>query len=302
MRLPTNYFMFGFFIVFVIISCIFPFSFSLAAVIWQENFDEITDGWNCNGLLPEGWESVSSCQNDSYNNAHHYSMEVTSLGARSGNSMKVYRRYGFPANRDTFSEANIHAGATRDVYIRYYMKLPVGLAVSNMEYIKQFVIKTNAGTWVYLNFNADDGTWASQARYQILANSTTWYTLLKNSELIALQDGKWHCYEIRLQLNTTGSRNGILQFWVDGVPHNVCDWDGSNCTILGKTNIDWGASTSDFFSDYSFGIGNRGSATTFQTAWQAFEFDDITISTTYVGPDGSGNNQPSAPTGLKVMD
>ncbi len=42
--------------------------------------------------------------------------------------------------------------------------------------------------------------------------------------------------------------------------------------------------TTDYLRKTSFGTGNRNNGSSFQDDWQAIEFDDVALSTTYVGP------------------
>jgi hypothetical protein len=81
-------------------------------------------------------------------------------------------------------------------------------------------------------------------------------------------DGNWHCLEFQIGLN-----NRTLRFWLDGnlrYENTSFNWDKNrDQTITGLGH---------------FGFGNYSSNYTWQSSWQAAEFDDVVISTTYVGP------------------
>lgn len=104
-------------------------------------------------------------------------------------------------------------------------------------------------------------------------------------------DGQWHCWETRVKLNTTGHSDGIIQFWLDGT------------LIKSITNACFGANDNSVFTAApGVGMGNSDSQG-FQNSWQAIEFDDYVISTTYIGPVGNpplNDPTPSPPTGLKI--
>ncbi len=98
--------------------------------------------------------------------------------------------------------------------------------------------------------------------------------MLDNAGLRAIWDGNWHCIEFQLGLS-----NNVLNLWVDGV------------LAYSSANYTWSA-TGFFDFIQHFAIGNVGDGSAWQNSWQAIEFDDLVISTTYVGP---GDFVPPSP-------
>ncbi len=271
---------------FITIMLILIPSVSLSAVIFSESFDNIPSGWNCSQYVPVGWASLSACGSATYGGVTHYGGEITS-GGRTGNSLKAWKQGQFPGDASYYGLLNYDFGADRyrDVYMRWYMKIPPGFNMTGFDYLKLWRWNFGSGgsydKEIYLNFlQRHNGTtfWGDAHIGVYKANGDNeWAVMLENSDLPT--DGQWHCYEWRVQLNTTGSSNGVLQFWLDGV------------LKYSATNVNYGATTTDYLRRTSLGTGNRNSGSAFQTGWQAIEFDDYVLSTTYIGPDGS----PPAP-------
>ena len=249
------------------------------AIIFSDNFDAVFSGWNCYDDTPPGWSGVSDCGSASYGGVTHYGGEITA-GGRTGNSLKSWKQGQFPSDASYYGLLNYDFGTDtyRDVYMRWYMKIPPGFNMTGFDYLKLWRWNFGAGVSydkeIYLNFNAEipPDDW-SNAQVQVYnANGDgQWATMVTVADLP--RDGQWHCYEWRVQLNTTGSSNGVLQFWLDGV------------LKYSATNVNYGATTTDYLRRTSLGTGNRNSGSAFQTAWQAIEFDDYVLSTTYVGCD-----------------
>jgi len=84
-------------------------------------------------------------------------------------------------------------------------------------------------------------------------------------------DGQWHRYDIRAKLNTTGTANGVVEFWFDGVKkYSATD---VNFKLSGSNSIGWNA----------FMIGGNHQ-TDFPAGEQWYAIDDVVISTTPI-PD-----------------
>ncbi|MEK7634842.1 MAG: hypothetical protein AAB446_00175 [Patescibacteria group bacterium] len=126
-----------------------------------------------------------------------------------------------------------------------------------------------------------------------------------------LFDGGWHSWEINYSLNSSiGTSDGKHRFWLDG--NLIYD---SNTHNGGIPFGDVGAQASPRKGFRFFALGgnnnnlwNASCTGTDCEQWRAF--DDVVISTTYVGPDytiGGGTpppvdtTAPSAPTGVAVQ-
>jgi hypothetical protein len=105
-----------------------------------------------------------------------------------------------------------------------------------------------------------------------------------------IQDNSWHCVEFRIKLNTPATADGIVQAWVDGVQ------------VYSKTDVKWSNANLNnitYFSRTGIGIGNVSNEPWDMTEWTAIAFDDVVVSTEYIGPIRSP--YPAAPSGLKII-
>lgn len=108
-----------------------------------------------------------------------------------------------------------------------------------------------------------------------------------------IERSKWYTLEVHIGTNTDGASNGIFEMWIDGVQvanrGNVVyriPWDGSVGT------------------DPTYGINfvmlsqyiNSGAPRA-----QDIFYDDIILSTTYIGTRGSDTVPPAIPTGLRLQ-
>lgn len=108
-----------------------------------------------------------------------------------------------------------------------------------------------------------------------------------------MQRARWYTVEVRRRLNDNGD-NGIFQMWIDGVQMfnytNVryrTPWDGS------------------FGSDFAYGTNfimisdYVGGGVSSQN--QSVFYDDIRMSTGYIGANGPGVTLPAAPRNLRIV-
>ena len=180
------------------------------------------------------------------------------------------------------------------------MKLPSALNIANFDnYLKLWRFNTSSGKEYHLNFGKRSGTGSLQAvgDLRVLDTISPAQQVLNAGSIP--WDNKFHCYEFHIKLNTSGRADGILEFWLDGV------------RFYSNSNYNFNASTSDYFVFLQhFSVGNRDSeSSNWQNTWQAFEFDDLVLSTTYVGADGvaptpdpSPNpTAPNPPSGLRII-
>jgi hypothetical protein len=123
---------------------------------------------------------------------------------------------------------------------------------------------------IYFNINTFE-PWTSR-KFNFGSAVFGWYTLGDATWLPA--DDEWHCYEFRLKLNSAAAvADGIATVWLDGVQkgtNTAINFDGVSGSVFTTTNL---------------GTGNSGTIT-WQSSWQAFEFDDYVLSTEYIGPVG----------------
>ena len=250
---------------------IFSASLSYSAVIFSDNFDNHPTTCHTGGDVPYGWsmwyENDISTTRDSIT---HYAGEIGVPGrGGTGKSLKIWRHSDWPA-------MNHYSGGLRydfpadhsNIFVRYYQKIPIALTLFASDYLKSWRFNTTGGYGeIYLNFRVGDvagdmrtlGTWG-------IFDGNGWTTVLDNAGLRAIWDGNWHCIEFQLGLD-----NSTLRLWVDGV--------------LQYSNPSYSWSATGYFDFIQhFAIGNVGDGSAWQNSWQAIEFDDLVISTTYVGP------------------
>lgn len=274
-----------------LVICVFVVSSMLwsacafAEVIFQDNFDanctgnvcySRAAGW-CTEYYPAGWDQwyCEDSQPVTAGGATHYGGEISSPGrGGTGKSFKVWR-YGTAYPNYTGALLKTLSSSAQNLYVRWYMKIPTAMRMNGChEYQKLWRFNTSRGQ-IYLNIN---NGW--QNGVMQVYDETEWTTILNNSQLLALMDGNWHCVEIQLGLN-----NSTLRTWIDGV------------LTYSNTSKNWHGNTNATFNNYfqHFGFGNRGSSCSWQLSWQAAEFDDLVLSTTYVGPDGGGGDDNIPP-------
>ena len=95
--------------------------------------------------------------------------------------------------------------------------------------------------------------------------------------------GAWICYELLVQMNTPGSRNGRVAVWQDG--SLVADWQNVRFRDVDTVKID----------QIQLENGGQGSSQV-NDKW----YDNLVIATSYIGPMGSGGVVPKPPTDLRT--
>lgn len=99
---------------------------------------------------------------------------------------------------------------------------------------------------------------------------------------VAPARGEWICYEVLVQLNTPGVRNGRVAVWQDG--DLIGDWQNVRFRDVSSVKID------------QIQLENGGQGSSQQNyKW----YDNLVIATSYIGPMSSGT-VPKPPTNLRV--
>jgi len=267
--------------IYVLLFVIFTTSETFPATIFSDNFDSHADTCHTGGAVPSDW--TMWYENDTYtsrDSVTHYSGEISSPGrGGTGKSLKIWRHSDWPPmNNYSGGLRYDFAGNYSNLFIRYFMKLPTSLSFHGSDYIKSWRFNTTGGSGeIYLDFRQENGGLDMRAEGSWgIYDGGPWVTVLDNTRFREIWDGNWHCIEFQLGLS-----NRTLKLWVDGI------------LIYSDTNRSWSA-TGYFDSIQHFAIGNCGDGGVWQDSWEAIEFDDLVISTTYIGP---GDYMPSpAPT------
>ncbi|MCP4585314.1 hypothetical protein [Pseudoalteromonas sp.] len=304
---------------YLLIMFVILFSFSAySGVIFEEDFDTTT--WPDDYDFPTGtpseyddscpncggageWDHAQGEESGEYDSVTHYSGEVTSPGREGADdrSFKAWRGGGnildveVGNSKFAYRDSNFHSH--RDIYNRWYMKIPTTFTLAegscNMNYWKlwryQFDVNVaGASNQIYFNINGGSFTGAD---IEITGTQTgDWITLV---EVDDVNDGAWHCYEIRIKLNTEGNSDGIVQFWFDGELE------------VTETGLDYDANDNEYFSRTALGFGNNGARDCtpdgeFQTAWAAIEFDDYVLSDEYIGLSGAEEEEEEETSSIAV--
>lgn len=96
--------------------------------------------------------------------------------------------------------------------------------------------------------------------------------------------GVWICFEVMVQLNTPGSRDGRVAVWQDGAL--IADWQNLRFRDVDTVKID------------EIQLENGGQRSSQQNdKW----YDNLVIATSYIGPVGAGSVAPRPPTNLRII-
>jgi hypothetical protein len=259
-----------------------------ATIIFQNNFDSSPDT-HTGSSIPSGWDEwyASGGTQATVGGVTHWSGEISSPGRGGGKSLKMWRSGTFFEDYTGALAAGTTTHfnpTTNDIYIRWSMRLPSGISAdfsnAGSTYQKLWRLNTQGGNGeIYLNINTYDGnSFPADAALQLsvgdafydpdLGYDTVWATLLPPTAMAPLFDGQWHSYELHI-----GTTTNTLECWVDGISkYRKTDFPIAQQNVL--------------FIQH-FGMGNRASGTVMQSSWQAWEFDDLVISDSYIGPVGS---------------
>ncbi len=157
-----------------------------------------------------------------------------------------------------------------EIWMRWYIRFPLGFAWNPMHYLKLAYLSTTGHTSCGVM-----GLQVDKIYYYDIYCGTGyggntpvpnhgWNWIMGGD----IGDGLWHCYEMHLKMNTpAGTNNGIIESWVDGIKV----LDGSNVNFCGGT-----------FTSIALNVNqdspNNGGCT-------YVDYDDIAISNTgYIGP------------------
>lgn len=186
--------------------------------------------------------------------------------------------------------------AKNEVYHRWYMKIPTPAQFDKntsgckmWRYIlREYGYSGGYSGEIYLQL-AHWSNRISDGDMSLLVSITgAMWKLKHNADQM---DDKWYSHEIRIKLNSPGNNDGIIQYWFDGVLEK------------NYTDINFGMDSSQPLGIHKFGvgIGNCDNPPWDQTEWSAIAFDDVVVSTNYIGPISSDTTPPAPPTGVTVI-
>ena len=159
--------------------------------------------------------------------------------------------------------------AKREIYHRWYMKMPSsfnkpGPGIKFWRYLTRPNGQTSHVT--YLNICTD--TTLQKGVLCVLPDAMARFDLVNVS---SFSDGNWHSHELRLKMNNPGQSDGVIEYWLDGVRK------------YRNIRVAFGYASDEAWTRFGVGIGNVGDEPWNMIDWTAVGFDDVVVSTSYVG-------------------
>lgn len=252
---------------------------ALAEIIWQEDFDGYDANWSCsNGGCtgPTGFDS--SARGDQSTSASP-DIEITTSAEWSdpgGTNKRGYRVHIYSGTSGTCCENVLRKSMSfgTDFYLRFYTRYSTN-RMGN--YWKQFRFFAS-GSQVLIFEPKYRYSWG-ETRLNLTNASGSESSVTQWVFSDEYTANTWICVE--LFINQT---NDEWTVWVDGENKGTYQWPFSRQNAI--TRIEVG-----------------GNQTTASGGDHTMDYDDIVISTTYVGPGepGGGNQPPSPPQGLTIL-
>lgn len=208
-------------------------------------------------------------------------------GHKSSNALYAYK--GRPLGNGYCSEDNhwfYGSDIKTEIYHRWYMKMPPAsqfdkvLGVGSCKLWRYMLHANGVSRYgqLYLNFHNSKRLSTTQLT---LFGGKGLFFFLKNTR--EFNDDQWHCHELRIKLNSKGNKDGIIEYWFDGV----------KAQSYTKINFRYDDRQPIAIHRFGVGMGNCSDEPWDQTQWSAIAFDDVVVSTEYVGPtDGGGSSPP----------
>jgi hypothetical protein len=143
-------------------------------------------------------------------------------------------------------------GGTKEPVQRKLMWVQDGTGGSNWSF---FIASDSQNGGIPLRFSTNANTYVP---------AFTWWNLA------TLNYDQWYCLELEVKLNTPGSADGVVNFWVNGNQ------------VLNKTDVNLRGSYTTGAGCISF--GRQSNRYNYDPIDEYRYWDDIVISTSYVGP------------------
>jgi hypothetical protein len=259
-----------------------------AEVIFQDDFESDPSDWACTDGTLSNWSAgFGYCGTvDGFG-------DVWKMGAgrNGGNAVYSLKKGGLAPNGSGLyylsgytSEASrwlMGDDVKTEIYHRWYMKVPPANAY-NKEATSGFKF------WRYITrengyigspsifLQGPTGGDFADGNLQILNNGidNDGSSYLPLTAISNFNDGEWHCHEIRIRIQSaSGTPDGLIQYWLDGVltaTHTGLDFStGTPNQAIHRLGVGIGNTTED--KDW------------YQTEWSAIAFDDVVVSTEYIG-------------------
>ncbi len=282
------------------LSIIFAFSLFFAPangfseMLFQDDFESDSSNWSCGSGQLSKWDN--GWMECGYTAGFGFEWKM-GPGRNGGNAVYSWKKNilalsGYRSESMKWFEGT---SVKREIYHRWYMKFPskIDKVISDGFKFWRYVLRANGNSGppeIYLNMNPGSGSRiiGSPGFAISFADTSGWIVLPSPN----WRDGNWHCHELRMKLNDSGQSNGILQYWMDGVLR------------YSNTSLDWKARDVNNcgFHRFGVGIGNTTESNAFEmTDWTGIGFDDVAVSTSYIGPGGD-TGSPAPPGNLRIIN
>jgi len=280
-----------------------------AEVLWQENYDGITERKTASissvaapqkihGAQMDWLAWVGILTTDTYDEETHPTGEIAGPGrGGAGQCLRIWKRNGIWKDYHGYMNYELSeeefANHYRELYCRMYIRLPVGMACANAvsSKINRYYWGSSQGDTTKGEFHfVLGGNWPS-GRLLLITPGADGTTSYQTAAEMGIADGEWHCYEIYLKAPTPGQADGVASLWIDG-EKAADDYQGD----FDGTFAD-GEYISRLLTPALGNITGESATWNFPTSgWYCIEFDDFVVSTSYIGPD----DPPSGTTTIRA--
>ena len=262
-----------------------------AQVIFQDDLEADSPSWKCTSLSNQlsRWDAGTGACESTEGFGPEWKMGP---GRNGGNAVYSWKKSGVPNGYRSESRKWLYGDDIKtEIYHKWYMKVPPAY-----EYNKD--ISSGYKFWRYIT--RENGTPCPEIYLSALGSTfdkgnlvAFFYpgTSLILTPISNFNDGQWHCHELRIKLNSSGSASdGIIEYWLDGVKK------------ASHTNINFGNVDNLAIHRIGVGVGNVSDGAWYQEEWSAIGFDDIVVSTEYIGPDSNHTAPNSEPEPEPIID
>ena len=235
---------------------------------------------------------------------------VSTSKAHNGKYALRFHYIAKPAGQDATAEQRFYLGSPKkDLYVRFYINFPSNFKIREYPANNKMIVvwgntysdvETQSQEYDLYNFMPRAKKRAVGDSFILSYDPSARHGDVSKIQGLGawsfknLQLGKWYCFEYHFKPDT-GSGNGAMEFWVDGVKK------------YGKTGIKWESAPPPnqfFLNGYLMGWANSG----FDENTDIY-IDDVVFSDSYIGP-GAGSSSsssssastsvPPPPTNIKV--
>ena len=266
-------------------SIVFLLAISVSAeIIFEDGFESDASDWVCSDGQLSKWSSgYMSCEST----VGFGDEWKIGTGYNSNNAVYSWKKNGVPNGfRGESNKWLYTTDLKQEIYYSWDMKVPTAAnydktASAGFKFWRYLGREDGYATPPQILIQGPTGGKFSEGDFQIYAprlwdaGTGSGYRVL--TPISDFNDGTWHHHEIRLKWNAYGSADGIIEYWLDGV--KKASWIGLDLSDQPDTK----------FHKFGIGIGNTSDEAWDQTDWSAIAFDNVVVSTEYIGESSGGS-------------